>query len=104
MSTQTITPPEVGMGATYSIGSDCYPYTVMEVRSPKTIVVQEDKARPTKNHHPHGNQSFLFEPNSEGEKRVFTLRKNGGWYENGQPMGHGRLRVGERHKHIDPHF
>lgn len=91
------------MGATYSIGSDRYPYTVIEVRSPKTIVVQGDKAKPTKNHDPYGEQSHLFVPNANGEKRVFTKRKNGGWYEKGSPMGYGRLRLGERHKHMDPH-
>jgi len=34
--------PQVGMGATTGFNGDCYPYTVIEVRSPKTILVQSD--------------------------------------------------------------
>jgi len=103
MSKPDIT-PEVGMAATHGYGSDCYPYTVVEIRSPKTIVIQSDTATPAPGHDHFGTQSYTYERNPKGEKRVFTQRKNGGWYEKGSPMGYGRLGLGSRRKYLDPHF
>lgn len=93
------------MGATYGINSDCYPYTIVEVKSPKTIVVQADLATATADSEYFGEQKHTFERNPYSMKQVYTLRKNGKWQRKGQPMNnYSGLSVGNRRYYQDPHF
>lgn len=91
--------PTVGMGATILMYSDRHAATVIEVKSPSTIVIQEDTAIRTDNHGMSDSQSYRYEPNPEGAKH--TVRKGPkGWK---IPKG-SRVLVGERDHHYDYSF
>ena len=95
--------PVVGMGATESVGSDSYPYTIIEVSpSEKTIVVQQDIAKPDVGHEYFGAQKYVYTPNVDANKRTYTLRKNGRWYQKGESMGYMPLCIGHRRYYSDP--
>lgn len=94
--------PTVGMGATAGIGSDSYPYTVVEVRSPKTIVVQADSYKPAEHHDYYANQEYVYSPNPDAGKEVYTLRKDGRWRKKGSQ--YQTLTLGFRRHYHDPHF
>ena len=97
--------PKVGMGATLVIGSDCHPYTIVFVKSPKRIIVQEDRYERKDKNGPFTEMQeyeYFFRP--DAPKVIFTLRKNGRWYQKGQPMGSPALSVGERRAYQDPCF
>lgn len=98
--------PEVGMGATGGAGSDCYPFTIVEVVSPKTIVVQADSAVMNSKGDYFGNQIWDITPNPNGGKETYTLRKNGRWILKGSPMTDhwSGISIGHRRRYEDPHF
>lgn len=98
--------PEVGMGATILMWTDRHAATVTEVsKSGKRIVVQEDTARRTDSNGMSDMQSYEFTPNPEGAKRAFTLRKNGAWVREGEPMKGGqRVAIGYRDHYYDYSF
>ena len=81
-----------GTGATYRIGSDYYPMTVVWV-SPTGHVVH---ARPCETRHGR----FFLETTEKPE--VFTRRGDGAY----RPKGckYGRLNIGERRLDLDPGF
>lgn len=92
--------PVVGMGATYSIGSDRYPYTITEVnKTGKTI-----KARQTNPIIENGKILGYDESYTAGEGTVYTLRHNGYFYAKGCKAAHGSLSIGIRNYYMDPHF
>lgn len=95
---------EVGMGTTYVVGSDRYPATVVKVL-PKTVTVTMDSV--TVVGVLHGVTQFGFtsnEPTPENTK-VFTLRQNGKWVQQGAPMHSAcTLHLGDRSYYLDPHF
>ena len=92
----------VGMGATMNLFSDRRAMTIIEVVSPRKIVVQENNTRCLDYY--AGNYEVLEE--LVGGTYTFTLRKNGTWVEEGQPKKYGSvtLTVGFRHHYIDPSF
>lgn len=94
--------PVEGMGATYSIGSDRYAYTVVKVLSPKRIWVQADITHQVGSF--YGTQSYVCEPNPSAPVREFSLRKDGTWREKGQYDPYGTLELGIRHTELDPGF
>ena len=98
--------PEVGGLATYGIGSDSYPYTVIEVSaSGHTVVLQERSSKPTKDSDYFGDQRYVTYENPEGSTMVATRRKTkrGVTY---RPKGSkcGTVTFGVVRKHTDPHF
>jgi hypothetical protein len=95
---------EVGMGATKYVGSDRYPFTVVKILSPKRIVVQMDKATRTDSNGLSEQQEYQYEPNPNGSEYTISLRKDGRWYEVGQPAKWTCFIVGHRSMHQDPHF
>lgn len=96
------TTPKVGMGATILMWTDRHAATVIEVITPKKIVVQEDTATRTDNYGMSDAQSYDYTPNPNGVKRTFTLRKNGAWVMTGMAMQGGtRLRLGVRDEYYD---
>lgn len=102
--------PEVGDGATESVGSDCYPYTVVKVsESGKTIWLQRDSFRRADSNGPFTeSQSYVYERCPEAPLRKATLRKDGRYRMAGQSSS-GSMRgctvsVGHRRAYMDPHF
>lgn len=90
-------PPAVGDGATYSIGLDCYAYTVIEVSpSGKTIRVQRDRVVRVGGEGEGENSRYIYIPNTDQEVEVFTLRKSGNYYRKGSPAIYGAITVGRR--------
>lgn len=59
--------------------TDRHPYTVVEVISPKKIVVQEDTATRTDSNGMSDSQSYTYAANPDGKKCILTLRKSGKW-------------------------
>ncbi len=98
----------VGDGMTYSIGTDRYPYTVIEVSSNgKSAIIQEDSCVMSSNGDYFGNQDWIISPNPNGPKREISLtaKKIGKnivsfWKSKG---GSSRFYLG-RSKYEDPHF
>lgn len=98
------TTPEVGMGATYGVGSDCYPYTIVEILSPRRIVVQADSYTALPGNDPFSeNQSYEYFRNPQGHLVTLSLRKNGRWVPVGQ-SNYGGFAIGHRRFYQDPCF
>lgn len=97
--------PVVGMGATACYYTDRHACTVIEVRGPKTIVVQEDTATRSDNLGMSDCQSYEYSPNPNGHKYVVTLRNNGRWVKQGQSAKNGLgLVIGRRMHYYDYSF
>ena len=97
--------PTVGMGATLCVGSDRYPYTIVEIIGSKTIVVQADEFRRTDSRGAFTEQQeYSFTRNPFASKLTFTLRKDGRWHRRGESMKGSPLLVGWRAAYQDPHF
>lgn len=99
--------PKVGMGATTGFNGDRYPYTIIEVVSPKKIIVQADnyKVLEKDSQYKEGPLKCEFTPNPNGRVHLLTLRKNGRWIEAGQGMKTGwGWHIGERYYSQNPHF
>lgn len=96
--------PDVGDGATYGVGSDCYPFTVIRVSdSGKTAWIQEDFAKRIDKGGPYTEmQYYEYSPNPDGRVMRVSHRKNGAW----RPVGsdHSCVIFGARRKFRDPHF
>lgn len=71
--------PEVGMGATEIGWTDREAYTVIEVLSPKRIVIQRDRAIRVDQNGMSESQSYQFERNPLGRTFIVTKRKDGKW-------------------------
>lgn len=105
MSNQT---PVPGMGATKTVGSDSYPYTVHKVSaSGKTLWASADEHWVVQ---PCNPRDVVYEftnsnETSPGRWETFTLRKNGRWLPKGVDMhSTGALHIGNRSFYQDPSF
>jgi hypothetical protein len=92
--------PEVGMGVTFMMYSDRHAGTIVEVLSPKKIMVQFDKAVRTDSNGFSENQSYKFEPQPTSAKILVTLRKDGRWHE-GTKLDGTVVVLGRREEHYD---
>lgn len=94
----------VGTAATMVVGSDRYPATIVDVQlNGRRIVIQEDGHRGTDKHEgPFGNQDYEYFTNPNGQKIVYTLRKNGEYKRMGS--NHGNIFIGSRRYYYDPSF
>lgn len=111
---ETVKPlvPEVGMGATILMYSDRHAATVIEIldvrmisKQPTKIIVQQDRAIRTDSNGQSEAQEYRFEPDANGRKYTFTLRKNGTYVEAGASMRNGTIvRLGERDSYHDYSF
>lgn len=79
MESATPTTPEVGMGATITMWSDRHAYTIVEVKSPSTIVIQQDIATRTDKNGMSDSQTYEFKANPDGAKFNVTRRRDGKW-------------------------
>jgi hypothetical protein len=97
---------KVGDGATYHCGSDRYPFTVIRVISGTRLVLQEDRATRVDKTGPYTeSQEYTYDRDENGKLVTVSRRKNGGWYEVGQPVSVGlRYSIGHREAYQDPHF
>jgi hypothetical protein len=91
------------MGATLIVGSDAYPYTIVELRS-KSLWAKRDSFRMANEGEYFGNQIWDCYENKSSGTELFTLRKNGGWYKKGVSSKGCPLIVGSRRPRQDPHF
>jgi len=98
--------PELGMGATWGAGSDCYPATVVFVSTNKKLIrVRDDNYKRTDKNGQSENKTYEYSPNPNGRVRTYTLRKNGRWIEQGSGMKSGAsIGLGHRRAYWDPHF
>jgi hypothetical protein len=101
-----------GGGASIYIGSDVYPYTIINYKK-DMVAIQEDFAKPSKDSNYYSNQEYIYSPNNEGEVLYFKLDKNKNWLQvfknektnrwNKIDIGY-RVFFGERKKYRDPSF
>lgn len=82
-------PIEVGVGATHAVGSDRYPYTVVEVVNERRIVVQRDEFRRTDSNGLSESQEYEYTPNPNAEKLTLTLRRRSRFAETGAGRSRG---------------
>ena len=94
----------VGDGATEGVGSDCYPYTIVEIKSDRRVVVQRDNYKRTDKNGFSESQEYEYSPCPEAAKIVVTLRKNGRWVKVGQSSNYGGFYLGNRRAYQDPCF
>ncbi len=93
--------PEVGMGATVLMYSDRHAATVVEILSPKRILIQEDIALRLDKNGMSESQEYAYGRNTSAVKREFSLRKDGRWKE---AKGSTVLMLGERDHYYDYSF
>lgn len=97
--------PKIGDGATEISWTDRAPYTIVEVVSPRQIVVQADNATRDDANGMSDCQNYVFSPNPNGSKMTVTLRGNGKWIVKGESAKNGRkFVVGSRGKYHDFSF
>ena len=90
----------VGDGATYRVGSDRYPYTVIEVRrNGRQLVLQADDYKLIKGDW-LSQEDYEFTPNPDGA----TMTVN--WAPSRKRFGgkYSSVSVGDRDAYRDPHF
>jgi hypothetical protein len=93
--------PEVGDGATYYVGSDAFPATIVEVKKNGRVVIREDKANLVKGDCAGGEQQWECTSNPEGELEICYKNSKGYW----KILGSGRsVQLGIRRRYHDPHF
>ena len=95
---------KVGQGATFGIGSDRYPYTVVEVIHDEKVVVQADDYRRTDKNGISEMQTYEYTPNPDACKITVTKRKDGFWRKVGDSNGGGRFSFKARNAYQDPSF
>lgn len=111
MTTSTVT-PKVGMPATMYVGSDRYAMIVLEVKSPKCIMVAHMRDATYEAYikdpeHFDGEKALklyhLFTSYYEGKE--YTLRKNGRWLPKGSGLWETcSVRFGSADNYRDPCF
>ena len=101
----TNTKPVVGQGGTHQVGTDAYPYTIIEVsESGKTIKAQRDEYIRTDSNGQSELQTYEYSPDLEGVINTFTLRKSGNYHEKGQSRHYHPFFPGHRRFFRDPSF
>jgi hypothetical protein len=94
----------VGEGATMGFGSDCYPYTIIQVVSEKKVVIQADRSKLVSGNILTEAQEYEYSRDPNGTTLVVTKRKNGKWYPQGQSMNSQSVYLGGRRAYRDPSF
>lgn len=96
--------PEVGMGATFGVGSDRYPYTVIQVTNDRKVVLQADHYKLIGGSSQSENQIYEYTPDPFGTVVIATLRVNGRWVRKGQDKHSPGFYIGDRRAYRDPCF
>ena len=112
MNTRANEAPKVGMPATMFVGSDRYAMIVLEVKSPKKVIITHmhdvDYAEYEKSPEAFDGEAAIKKYKNFGsyyEGTEYTLRKNGRWL----PKGYGlwetcSVRFGSADNYRDPCF
>jgi hypothetical protein len=98
---------KVGDGATYGIGSDRYPFTVVEIKSETTIIVTADNYRRIDKNGVSESQQYEYTPDPNGCRITVTRRKQGDdyvWRKQGDGKGGGVFAFHGRNAYQDPSF
>lgn len=104
-TTETVTVPVVGMGATICFLTDRRAGTIVAVSaSGKQITVQRDTCTRTDKNGMSECQSYDYAPNPEGTTDTFTFRKNGRWVQKGSDMNGTCCYIGGRREYHDYSF
>jgi hypothetical protein len=93
--------PKVGMGCTLLGWTDRHAATVIEVKTPRKIVVQQDTAVRTDKNGMSECQEYTYTPNPNGAKYTFYKNKRGQWK---QSKGSYGLTLNTREEYYDPSF
>lgn len=101
---KTKEPTIAGLGVTYHIGSDRYPYTIVKVVSSSRIIVQADSYSRIDNNGLSEIQEYEYTPNLNAEQVTITLRKDGYWRRKGDSSRSGIFTLGKRSAYLDPSF
>ena len=98
--------PHVGQGATICYWSDRHAGTIISLsEDAKAVTWQRDKVKRIDTNGMSESQNYEYEPDTQGEIIVFTLRKNGRWIRKGQSMRNGTtLSIGHRSEYYDYSF
>ena len=90
-----------GDAATLQVGSDSYPYTVIEVwKGGRQIVLQACKTKPAPGFDYYNNQEYIIEPDPDGKKiKANFAPKRRRSYSDGTPVS-----IGRAHYYQDPSF
>jgi len=103
--------PEVGMGATLYVGSDCYPYTIVEVQrnritsKAQILTMRRDRATRTDANGLSESQDYEYERDDSGSVAIVRRRKDGSWrVERSRGVGTGYVTIGTRRMYRDPSF
>lgn len=94
--------PEIGMGVTEYQFTDSRALTIVEIISPKKLIIQRDIAKRTDQNGMSEDQRWEFSPDINGEKIIITKRKDDKWYRLGDNTNHFVL--GERREYFDFSF
>jgi hypothetical protein len=88
-------------GATLVVGSDRYPYTVVDIsKAGNRVTIQADRFKVLHKGFTE-DQSYEYSRNTEGQKILVSLRRDGKW----KVAGESTLVVmGVRQAYIDPSF
>lgn len=104
MTSKTHTEAKVGAQATYCIGSDRYPLTVVAVhRGGLEIEAQYDEAKAAEGHNYFGDQKWHISRDETGHTERFTWKRSLGCYAP-KGDGSGRLHLGRWEFYQDPSF
>ena len=97
--------PAVGMGATILRWTDRAAATIVEVSpSGKSLKVKGDRSIRTDDNGMSDAQSYRYEPIEDIRPITYTLRKNGRWVRQGDPMNGESLAIGIRDTYHDYSF
>jgi len=93
----------IGDGATYFVGSDRYPYTIVEIsKTGKTVKVQRDNA---KNTVAWPDQEWKFTANPDAPIETLTKRSDGAYRQKGTRKCRGvGWNLNGRDKYLNPSF
>ena len=99
--------PRVGMRITQGIGSDRYPYEVVETDGkviPNRISVRRMKTNPIENFNYYSNQIYTYESDLDASTMVMTLRSDGYYRPQGHKKGSEYWSFGYAEYYQDPSF
>lgn len=101
--------PTVGMGATISVGSDSYPYTIHRVDGKSVWASQDEFKRIDKNDYYAEQQVYKYSNTNHNKPdawKEYVLRKNGRYVLRGKGLNEYSvtLHIGYRRAYQDPSF
>jgi hypothetical protein len=76
--------PKIGMGATEIMGTDRYPFTIIQIASKNRLIVQADKYSAIGTNTAN-NQNYEYKPDTNGKTEKLILTKYG-WKILGEPV------------------